>query len=418
MTEDEPPKKSAHLEIRASRTARELQSLPPRTRADLGAVNELLLVLDGLVMGTEAVLDDEDTRHWSEKLNEVFEGFADVGATYGPRIAEFLVQLDEEGIERLAKKYARQGYFEHLHRMVGEAAFRRLQVAVSQDSDVVAAAAYRGVEVLMPYALAMQDLAGLLTEDEVSEVLDFNPAGGFMLEMVMALLDVLDVAVSKVSLPEHRERLESVRPEPASARDVIELTAQLRGLISGQSRELLRKVSSVLDRKLRGAKDAMAYSTDSASQAANSLVEFIDRLLQAAYTDADVLAWLDSNYTDVKGLKYEDKNRGIVRPTKRGQALCMMHGAQPVQTPQPILLLAATSLNVTRKQLQKIKHADQGSPEELKKVEDCLIAVEGFVQVGCRMAWAMLSDDTLADLRSRLDPNQQSEVEIVQGETA
>lgn len=415
MTEVEPPPKDAQLAISASRTARVLLSLSPRARAEIGAADEFLLVLDGIVAGAEAFLDEYDDRPWVEKLNSVFEGFADVGKQYGPRVAEFLMQLDEARIESLAKKYVRQGYVDHVRRMVGEAAFHRLHVAVSQDTDLVAAAAHRGVEAVMPYALAMEDMAELLTEQEIREFMDFNPAGGFMVELTMALFDALDIAVNKVSLPGHLVALERVRRGSASDLDLIELTAELRQRISGQSRDLLKQVSAVLERKLRGAKDALAYSADSVSQAANSLIEFIDRLLRAAYDDDEVMEWLKVNYTDVKGLIYKDKD-GHLRPTKRGQALCLMQGAQPVSQASPIHLLAATSLNVTRRKLQKLKHADVGTPEEQEQVETCLLAIEAFVQFGCRMAWSALSDAALADLKARLD--QPSSGTVVKGEIA
>lgn len=407
--------------IRASHSAQELQRLSARARADIGAVDEFLVVLDGLVLAAEAFLDEDTGRPLPERLAEVLDGFADMGKAYGPRLSEFILSLDEAMIEELAKKYARRGYLDHVHSMVGEATFRRLHVAVSKDVDVVAAAAHRGAEALMPYALAMEDLAVLLTEDEVREFMDFNPAGGFMVELVLSLLDALDVAVTKVSLPEHIVELERVRRDSVTAHDLIELTAELRERISGQSRVLLLQVSAVLERKLRGAKDALAFSADSVSQAANSLVEFIDRMLRAVYTEDEVLEWLRSNYTDVKELTYWEPGRKKLRPTKRGQALCMVHGAQPVQQPSPVHMLAATSLNVTRRQLQKLKHSDAGTPEEREQIEGCLLAIEGFVQVGCRMAWAVLPDAALADLRSRIDPpsaGSEADPNVVKGETA
>ncbi|MFK5691340.1 hypothetical protein ACI3EY_16905 [Ornithinimicrobium sp. LYQ92] len=367
-------------------------------------MDEFLLVLDGLVLAAEALLDEHDERPAQQRLVAVLETFAEMGDAYGPRVSEFLISLDEAKVEALAKKYARRGYLDHVHSMIGEAAFLRLHVAVSRDVDLVAAAAYKGVDALMPYALAMEDLAGLLSEDEISEFMDFNPAGGFMIELIMSLLDALEVSVTKVSLPEHMKELQRVRQDSVTAQDLIQLTAELRVRIAGQSRDLLQQVSSVLDRKLRGAKDALAFSADSVSQAANSLVEFIDRMLRSVYTEAEVMEWLSANYTDVKGLIYQDRDTQRTRPTKRGQALCMVHGSQSVQEESPIHMLAATSLNVTRRRLQKLKHADAGTVEEREAVEACLLAIEGFVQVGCRMAWAALPDEALAHLRRRIDP--------------
>ena len=407
--------------VRASRVAKELQRLSPRARADIGAVDEFLVVIDGLVLAAEAFLDEDDDRPLPERLTEVLDGFAEVGKVYGPRVSEFILSLDEPKIEALAKKYARRGYLDFVHRMVGGAAFQRLHVAVSRDVDLVAAAAYRSADALMPYALAMEDLAGLLTEDQVREFMEFNPAGGFMVELTLSLLDAVDVAVTKITLPEHIVELERVRRDSVTAHDLIQLTAELRDRISGQSRDLLQQVSALLERKLRGAKDALAFSADSVSQAANSLVEFIDRMLRAVYTEDEVLEWLRINYTDVKDLTFQDAERKKLRPTKRGQALCMVHGAQPVQQSSPVHILAATSLNVTRRRLQKLKHSDAGTAEEREQVEACLVAIEGFVQVGCRMAWAVLPDEALADLRRRIDPPAAGvgdATDVVQGETA
>src|SRR5262245_38042888 len=59
---------SAEIELRASNLARELRALHPRARAAIGAVDEVLVVLDAIVMAAQLFLDEDDTRPWDEKF--------------------------------------------------------------------------------------------------------------------------------------------------------------------------------------------------------------------------------------------------------------------------------------------------------------------------------------------------------------
>jgi len=410
-----PSHRPQPLQLRASKLAAELQRLSGRAREELGVADEVLVVMDAVVMFAQAIVDEDDRRPWVTKLEEVFDAFAEVGQRTGPAIAAFLADLDQVAIEGLVRRHAREGYVSYVRKMIGSAAFHRLHVAVSEDADLLAAAGYKGVEAIMPYAVAIADLAEMLTEQQIRAFMDFNPAGGFMLDMAVKLLELLDVAVQKIALPEHVAQVVRAREEGPNRDDLIELTLHIRERVSGSSRAWVKEVSAVLDRKLQGARDALAYSADSVSQAANSLIEFIDRLLRDLFTEDEVLGWLEENYVDVHELTYLTGD-GRLRPTKRGQALCLTHGRQPVATPSPLNLLAATSLNSVRKRLQVLKHADQGTPEERAEIDECMQGVEAFVHTGCRMAWALLPDAALAELRSRLEPRASSQV--VRGEIA
>jgi hypothetical protein len=225
-----------------------------------------------------------------------------------------------------------------------------------------------------------------------------------MVEMVFTLLDALDIAVDKVTIPDQLTAMQKARLDAPSVSDIAGLTAGLRGRISGQSRALVKDLNDTLDRKLRGASDALAFSADSNSQAANSLIEFIDRLLRKTYTDDEVMAWLGENYPDLDDLTYHDRNAGKVRPTKRGQALCFVHARASVPQPSETHVLVATSLSAIRKKLQQIKHADEGTDEERDTITSCLIGLEAFVHLGIGLAWAMVPDAGLVDLKARLDP--------------
>lgn len=391
-------------ELETSATARVLRGLPARAREDLGAADEVLIVIDGVVAAASTLMDPTDTRRWDHKIDWVLDGFEEVGRAYGPRIAEWISALDEDTLRAVSARYARQGYLAYVQKMIGEAAFRRLRQALTSDIDVVGAAVHRGIEALMPYAIALEGVADVLTEDQVRRVMDFNPAGGFMLDLVFKLFELLDLAVDSVALPEGLEALTRIRAGSPGPTEIVSLAATLRERVSGQSRALIRDLNAVLDRKFSGARDALAYSADSNSQAANSLIEFIDRLLRQAYADEEVLAWLSANYPEQDDLTYVEQSTGTLRPTKRGQALCLVHAGVDVAQKSELHVLMATSVSTIRQKLQRIKHADEGTDEERETITQCIIALEAFVHLGIRLGWSLVPDDGLVDLRSRLDP--------------
>lgn len=407
------------LQLHASAVARELYKLPARVRTDLGAVDELLLTFDGVVMLANAFVDPNDQRHWAEKIESVLDTFADVGEVYGPKIAEWIMALDEDALSAIVAKYTRDNYLSYVKRMIGEAAFHRLHIAVTADVDTVGAMARKALEGVLPYAVALDDVADVLTEEQIRGFMAFNPAGGVMIEMVFKLFDLLDAAVERVAISEHLNVITNVRSGAPATTDLVDLTADLRARISGQSRSLISDLNGVLDRKLRGAQDALAFSADSNSQAANSLIEFIDRLLRLTYTDTEVLDWLDANYPDLKDVKYADSQSGEVRPTKRGQALCFVHAHADVAQPSEMHLLVATSLAAMRKKLQVIKHADEGTEQERETIRNCMIGLEAFVHLGIGLSWSLVPDAGLSDLKSRLNPGSSaSQPDTVEGQIA
>jgi hypothetical protein len=378
----------------------------------MGAVDEIVIALDATVMACKVLIDEEDTRPLADKLSGVMHEFDHVGAEYGPRIAEYLANLDQAGTEALVARFARTDYVSFVRRSIGSGAFHRLHVAFTEDCDVIAAACYQGIEACLPYAVAVGDVADMLTEEQIAAVLDFNPAGGATLALGLKVLDLVDVTLEKITLPEHLVVMHEIRHRSASAEDVLELTQRLRSVLSGQSRALVAELSGTLDRKLEGARHALEFSVDSVSQSANSLIEFIDRLLRGPFTEQEVVEWCAQNYADTPDLSYVTAATAT-RPTKRGQALCLLYGGLPITDPSPLHLLVASSVTAVRGKLQSLKHSDEGTPDEVREVESCLRGIEAFVTLGLQLAWSTLPDETLRDLQSRLDPSASM---VVQGE--
>ncbi|MFF4647161.1 hypothetical protein [Streptomyces sp. NPDC001389] len=93
------------------------------------------------------------------------------------------------------------------------------------------------------------------------------------------------------------------------------------------SAERLERENSQLVRKIRGAKDALTHSEDGISQAANLLIEVIDRIMREAFTKEDVMAWVEANLPDEPGLTFEKDD--TVLPNKRAEALCFVYRRGP-----------------------------------------------------------------------------------------
>lgn len=156
-------------------------------------------------------------------------------------------------------------------------------------------------------------------------------------------------------------------------------------------------ISSQLSRKVQGAKDAMSYSVDGVSQAANSLVELIDRLLRQAFTEADVIAWSTTHFPDDARMFHQG------RPTTRAKALCFVYAGLDVPEPPSVLHeLVASGIVATRRRLEKLKHADLGTDEERDLLAAYLNSVEGFLTLVVGLGWAAAPEEKLETLKVRL----------------
>ena len=143
----------------------------------------------------------------------------------------------------------------------------------------------------------------------------------------------------------------------------------------------------------------MTYSVDGVSQAANSLVEFIDRLLRQAFSEADVVSWSNTHFPGDKRMFHQG------RPTARAKALCFVYAGLDVPEPPSVLHeLVASGVVATRRQLEKLKHADLGTDEERQLLAAHLNGIEGFLTLVVGLGWAAVPDEKLETLKVRLGP--------------
>lgn len=240
---------------------------------------------------------------------------------------------------------------------------------------------------------------------QFSQIKGFTQFNESLLRMVLLLDQAMD-KVFDLDLPVESvtERIEELEPlVEDTAADITRVADQLHGVITGQSNEVLLDLSGRLSRKVRGARDALDHSADGVSQAANSLVEFIHRLLREAYDDRTVINWVNSTHPEEGDLLYADKDSGRVRPTKRAQTLCFVYGGRaPGDDLFVFNEMAAAGLVATRGRLQKLKHSDDGSQKETQDVRRGIAAVEGFIVYAVRVGWMAMPDEELTAMRVRL----------------
>ncbi|MET8418568.1 hypothetical protein ABZV41_23480 [Streptomyces sp. NPDC005098] len=379
---------STSVSIYRSSFAAYTRSLEPSLLATLRIDESIALVTETLVSICKALTDASDSRPWQERIEDCFANLDN------ERLEEILTAFTEElqgdRPKYWAEKFKNENYKTFVERLLGAAEYRLLVNAVKEDAAVVALAIRRGVRALMPFAVAWSDALGLMSKDQLKAANRTNVLAINAIQMVISLDDFLgDKLLS--SLP--MEATDATHSDLAvwAPDGPDDLVTQFRTLVTEASARRVERANSPLVRKIRGARDALMHSEDGISQAANSLIELLDRIMREAFPPKDVLLWVDANLPEESGLTYI--NDGQRKPTKRAEALCFVYGGDPIVSREatqydnedgPSFLhdVVALVLVSARTKLQKLKHADNGTPEERQQLMSVLSALEGALMLG------------------------------------
>ncbi|WP_308930772.1 hypothetical protein [Arthrobacter sp. SLBN-112] len=345
------------------------------------------------------IMDDHDGRPWQERLEFLDEYLPPAldpeKLMVGASRIEGLLASD---LPRWMKLVSTPQGKTFLRRLAGAAAYDKIESALRSDGALLVIAFRRFFRSLTPMAVALDDCLVFLAPSQMRDI------GGLDLLERSALNVAYQIDAQLDRILDHNLPLEDVPMRDEEARayeiDVETLANQVRPLVSGISQDKISEVSAALSRKMSGARQALATSDDGSSQAANSLIEFIDRLLRQAFSEAYVLEWTATYYPGETKTTFGGKD-GKLHPTKRAQAL-FAHGGQSVEQASSFHRLAAAGINETRARLQKVKHNDSGTREEKALVETAISAVEGFFLFAIRAGWADLQGERLEELRTRL----------------
>lgn len=362
------------------------------------------LTLWDLVVTCSAVLiDEDDARPWRQRLDHLLG--QPPGETERQEISSYLNKFAETDLPRWVATLQRPHGQRFLQRLLGARLYHRLEGALREDIAVLGDALRQGIQLTMPYIVALNDVTVSLTPDQLSQLPPLDLTVGTLLRAVLELDQAL---CQLVPVGGPLELLPSTRNDHASVAvsDLAALTDKLRQVVSGRSRAVVSDLNAALARKMRGARDALAYSADPVSQAANSLIELLDRLLRSAFSEEEVLAWIDENYSQAPNLIYVDASTRLVRATKKARALCFTYAGQRVIQPSGIHELVAAGVIATRTQLQQLKHADTGTIEDTNELLDHMAAVEAFLTLAVGLSWTLAPAEQVERLRARLDIRQ------------
>jgi ElaB/YqjD/DUF883 family membrane-anchored ribosome-binding protein len=385
-----------------SEFARELATLDPKVRSILGLPDATIMVVDFFIAMVRLLIDDTDRRPWHDRLNDL-NGLVD---ELDPQLQVTLKGLEQlsQDPSSITRKLKSPGFQDFVHKLLGEAKYTRLIRAVKADGAALAVGVRRGIRSLMPLALALDNCMTFVTREQIAQIKGFSQFSESLLRTVL----VVDQAVDKVfqlDLPVDTmtQRVEELEPLVEDiADDITGIAERVHEVLSGRSSEVLLELSEQLSRKVRGARDALDHSADGVSQAANSLVEFVDRLLRDAYSEGQVISWVSTYRPDEPDLLYTADQSGRVRPTKRGQALCFVYmGKEPGES-FVFNEMAVVGLTTARARLQKLKHSDSGAAQEVEEARRGILAIEGFIVHAVRVGWMGMSEEELAQMRIRL----------------
>jgi hypothetical protein len=405
---DHPEPAADHQrQIRTSALGKELSLLTSRHRQELHIADEAVLLWDIVVCLVAALLDETDKRPWTDRAESALENV--LGPTFlsGEAITakiepalNYLVEHGETAIADWTKRIQQVGWQQFLERLLGAATYVRLVRAFRTDLAVISLGLRRASRAIMPFIVAFEDVTAPLSDEQKAAMSQLAPSG------FMSLVVSLDSALEKAIVHALPAQLFAVRPDEAQAlslETIHDSLTTLRDVVSGRSRTVLADISSQLSRKVQGAKDAMSYSADGVSQAANSLVELIDRLLRQAFAEADVATWSNRHFPGDARMFHNN------RPTARAKALCFVYAGLDVPEPPSVFHeLVASGVVATRRQLEKLKHADLGTDEERDLLTAYLSSVEGFLTLVVGLSWAAAPDEKLETLRVRLGPAKTS----------
>jgi len=376
------------------------RALPARTRSQMGLSDTLLAFAEVVVVGVRSVVDDDDYRSVEEKVLALQPRLEELDLVAIEAWMDQLAAKDADDIKKLMgpwiARFTKPGGRRFLLRLTGSQHYARLKQAAQLDGAILAVAVRRGMRTFLPLAAALDDLALMLKPEELERFEGFSAVEHVGLRMLSEVDGLLE-KVFKWDLPLADLPLRADERSPLEM-DMPKLAEKLRPLVSAASLERVEGLSEALHRKLRGASYALENSPDGVSQAANSLVEFIDRLVREAFTPREILAWAEGRYPD----KENRQESNLSRPSKRAQVRCFVYGGQPGQV-APMYELASSGLLSARDRLQKIKHADRNTEQEREELRQIIRAIEGFFLFAFRLGWSLQDDASLERLRARLN---------------
>lgn len=384
---------------RESMVLRELRMLSAGQRKVLDISDIQLDIAELCFSAIALLLDDRDNRPLRYRMEDLETDAIRVMDSLGAETFE----TGEDGeilLPRWLRSLSKPHFGRFLRSFLGAARTDRLVEALRQDGEVLAIAVRRSLRGILPVAAAADRCIRVLSPAQQSEI---EGVEGLARSTALGLVVHLDSLVTQLDNT-------GVKLDPGIARPselvalpgpVGEIARSADMLVTEQSAEIIEGLGNMLKRKVRGARDALNFSADPISQAANSLIELIDRMLREAYDTEFVLESID-RYFNSQNVRMTHESHGSLQPTKRARALCFVCAGEAPPEVSMIHELAAAAIVVARSNLEHLKHADTCTTDEEKELLCMLETIEGSILLISRVTWLGVKESALGDLRDRL----------------
>jgi hypothetical protein len=398
--------------LRGSATVEELRKLSPRIRRTIGVSETMLLLLDAAVSMVRVMMDSSDNRPAMERFSEVAE-----------RIK--IPEVNEAQLEIFKRKIEEPGYVDHtirkwtlltsgtrkfLVRSTGAATSHRLNNAINKDSELLFAGLAHGVKTLLPIAQAIDSCGQFSSKTSTDKLFggkeSIDPEAGAFVALGVRFSEILEMLgelrVEDLITGNFDQFKDIIKRKEGEAVDLSATVERLAAVVTSDARQRILSLSERLGRKIQGARDVLDTSADGASQAANSLVEFVDRLLRSAAPTEEILTWLEGG--SFAAATHIKEGSSKLQPTKRGQALFFISAGGDAErfATDTVANYMVDGLIGARTRLQQIKHADVGDEAEKNTIRRAANAIEGFVTYSLKLGWMARPDADIESLRLRL----------------
>ncbi|WP_166999011.1 hypothetical protein [Paramicrobacterium fandaimingii] len=388
-----------------SALAAELRTIPINVRRALGIPNIVPDALDIAILTLHEILDESTDGSWESRLGRLPEriewlfpnGFPADKIAHLSNMSETAMTAE---LDRHFARFKNGSAQRFLNRLLGTKEFHRLEMAFETDWALILVGFRRLLRAVMPVAQALEDAAFPLSKSELKALAILSESETVYLrltlqldQMIGAYFEHRDMSLKGMGFPVRAS--EEITPSV----DLDQLVATMRGLLDLEAERRAGELSEVLLRKLRGFEQALDNSEDGVSQAASSLVEFIDRLLRTAFTRDEILQWTSTHLPGDKLMTFE--RAGVVQPTKRAAALCFAFAGQTPAYDSTLQTMVALSLVKVRAAAEKIKHADRGTVEEQAELRQLMQSVRGALIFIIRFSWLMGESSRYENLRQR-----------------
>lgn len=348
---------------------------------------DVIAALCEMLVTTCKVYATSDSDSFVAELEAAMEAkehlFPSLAADDGPDVVAEIAKA-----ERWVQRFQTQHGQRFVKRFFGSARADRFKAAFNEDVETMTPGIMKALPHFMEVAYAVDLCCSRVVDgDELPE----TPAL-FALSRIGLFLEPSNTG----------ERTFNVTFTPSNhAAELAHLATQMQAQTSANALATLESIETPLIRKLRGAYDAMEASEDGVSQAANSIIELIDRLLRCAFTDDEVLAWISAYERPRKGVPLTYPKDGQERPTKQARAMCLISvGGDPGDLYDLHFTVAETVVGA-RRVLETYKHADtpEDAPDDLL---DAVHLVEAALVLIFRLGWLGTDGDHRAEVLKRL----------------